>query len=70
MPDTVKVQLISAGKTALATFLTVLGTSILSVGTLDWSAAFWGALILAAVRAAIGAGVNTFVPVQLGGRKK
>ena len=69
MSDNIKVQLISAGNTFLATFLSVLGTALLTAGTLEISGAFWGSLIVTAARAAVKAVVNSFVPVQLGGRK-
>lgn len=69
MSDEIKIQLISAGNTFIATFLSVFGASLLTTGTLEFSGAFWGGLIIAAVRAAVKAVINSFVPVKLGGRK-
>ncbi len=68
MSQEIKIQLISAGTTFLSTFLSVLGVS-LSMGTMEWSAAFWGGIILVAVRAAAKAVISKFVPVALGGKK-
>ena len=42
----------SAIQTFVATFLTVIGSS-LSTGVIQWSWAFWGAIALTAVRAGI-----------------
>ena len=69
MSDQLKVQLISAGTTFVATFLTVLGTSLTVTGTLELSSAFIGGLLLAAVRAATKAVISKYVPVALGGKK-
>ena len=67
MSDSMKVALISAGNTFLATFLTVVGATISS--GIEWTSAFWLAVLMAAVRAAVKAVISSFVPVQLGGRK-
>ena len=69
MSDNLKIQLISAAQTFVATFLTVLGASIVNNGTLAWSGALVGALLLAAVRAAVKAVIGNYVPVALGGKK-
>ena len=69
MSNNTKIQLISAGQTFVATFLVVLGTSLTTVGTLEWTTAFMGSLILAAVRAAVKAVISQFVPMALGGKK-
>ena len=69
MNDTLKIHLISAANTFLASFLTVLGTALATAGTLEFSTAFWGGLIIAAIRAGVKSVINSFVPVRLGGRK-
>lgn len=69
MSSKTKLQLISAGQTFVATFLVVLGTSIAAVGTVEWTTAFIGGLILASARAAVKAVANQFIPIALGGKK-
>ncbi len=68
LSDTTKAELISALNTFIATFLTVVATTI-SGGGVEWTIAFWSAIFLAAFRSAIKVVINTFVPVRLGGRK-
>ena len=67
MSDQVKIFLISAGNTFLATFVSVVAVTLQS--GIQWTTAFWVALALAAVRAAVKAVVSRFVPVSLGGVK-
>jgi len=69
MSDNIKIQLISAGNTFLATFFGTLGTALFATHTLQFSGAFWLGLIIVATRAAVKAVVSGFVPVALGGRK-
>jgi len=69
MKNETKIQLISAGNTALATFLGVVATGVAS-GDIQWTGAFWGALGLVALRAAVKALIaKFFVPVALGGKR-
>ncbi len=68
LSDTTKAELISAFNTFLASFLLVVATTV-STGSIEWTIAFWGAIFSAALRSAIKAAINTFVPVRLGGRK-
>ena len=69
MNEALKAHLLSGLQTFVATFLTVLGSSVALAGTADWSAAFVGSLALAAVRAAVKEVFARFAPVALGGRK-
>lgn len=69
MSDKIKTELISAGNTFLSTFILAVATTITSTGGVEWSLAFWGAVALAALRVAIKAVINSFVPERLGGRK-
>lgn len=70
MSPILKEHLISAAQTFVATFLTVLGTSILALGHIEWTGSFWGALILLAVRAALKEAWARVASQSLGGRKK
>ncbi len=70
MNDAIKAHLVSALQTFVATFLTVLGSSIAMTGTVEWSAALIGALALAAVRAAVKELFANFAPPALGGVQK
>lgn len=69
MNDTVKKYLISGAYTFASTFLTILGASILTIGQTEWTWTIVAALLVAAVRSAVKAVLDQFVPVQLGGRK-
>lgn len=69
MNPILKEHLISGAITFVGTFLTVLGTSIASLGTVEISGAFIGGLLIVAVRAAIKEVVARFAPIALGGRK-
>ena len=62
-------HLVSALQTFLASFLTALGAQITLAGHLEWTYAFWIALILAAARAAVKEVFARFAPTSLGGRK-
>lgn len=61
-------HLVSALQTFLATFLVFLGTSLAN-GGIEWTAAFWGAVVLAAARAAVKETFAKYAPLALGGRK-
>lgn len=67
MSDNTKQVLLSALHTFLATFIGVVATTFQS--GVQWSWAFWAAVGIAAVRAAVKAVINTWVPIRLGGRK-
>ncbi len=67
--DTIKIQAISALNTFLAAFVLAIGTT-LTTGGVQWSSAFWVAILLAAIRVAIKTVISQFVPVRLGGMKK
>lgn len=69
MNEVLKEHLISAGQTFVSTFLTVLGGT-LATGEIAWTGAFWGAVILTAVRAGIKEVFARLAPTTLGGRKK
>ena len=58
----------SAIQTFLASFLTTLGAG-LTTGSIQWSWAFWGALILTGVRAALKAVFAQTSAPLLGGKK-
>lgn len=68
MSDNLKVQLISAGNTFLATFLGVVGTT-LATGSIEWTTAFWASIAIAAIRAAVKAVTEQFISRSLGGKK-
>lgn len=68
MSDKTKQALISAGNTFIASFIGVLAVSIQS-GDIHWTFAFWGAIGVAALRAAVKAVIGQFVPIRLGGAK-
>lgn len=61
-------HLTSAFQTFLSTFLTVAGATLLN-GNIEWTGAFWGALVLVAARAAIKEVFAQVGPKALGGRK-
>lgn len=67
--DAFKAGLVSAGNTALATFVTFVASSLAS-GDIKWTGAFWSALLVSAVRAAWKAVISKYVPVSLGGSKQ
>lgn len=69
MSDELKKVLISVGLTFGSTFLTVLGSALLTVGDVPWNFALVGALLVSALRAGIKAIVEQGVPVRLGGKK-
>lgn len=69
MNDILKEHLVSAGQTFFSTFLTVLGGT-LAAGEIAWTGAFWGAVILTAVRAGVKEVFARLATPQLGGRKK
>lgn len=76
MYEKIKPHLESASWTFLATFATVVGTSLSAAGHVEWSGAFWGGILLASVRAAVKAVgpivvefVRSYLPVALGGKK-
>ncbi len=69
MSDNKKKALVSALKTFIAVFLVALGTSVKSVGHIDWNFVFLSSLILSAGRTALSEVINSFLPVRLGGRK-
>lgn len=70
MKDATKEKLISALYTFGSTFILVLATSITTVGTVEWTTAFWGGVAIAALRAGIKAVIGIYVPVALGGKKR
>ena len=70
LPDTLKVRLISVFNTFGSTFVFVLASSLVTFHSPEWTAAFWGGILMAALREAFKAVVLMFTPVQLGGRKK
>lgn len=67
MNEIVKEHIISGLQTFAATFLTVIATTLSS--GVEWTGAFWGAVLLAAIRAGIKEVVARTFPVSLGGRK-
>lgn len=67
MSDELKVKLISAANTFLATFIVAVGTQLQS--GVEWTGAFFVAIIVAAARAALKEVINSFLPVRLGGKK-
>lgn len=69
MNNIVREHLVSALQTFIATFLSALGVAISATGTLQWTWAFWSALLLAAVRAAVREVFAQYAPAKLGGRK-
>ncbi len=67
MSENTKTFIASAVQTFLATFLTVIATT-LSNGDIAWTGAFWSAVLISAVRAAIKAVLaKTSMPL-LGGK--
>ena len=67
MNDSTKTMLLSALNTFLATFLSAVAVTFQT--GVQWTWTFWAAVGIAAVRAAVKAVINTWVPVRLGGRK-
>lgn len=68
MSDNLKIQLISATNTFLATFVVTAGVAL--QGGVEWTAVFWLSVATSAGRAAVKAVLNLFLPVKLGGRRK
>lgn len=68
MSDTLKIQLISALNTFVATFVVAVGTSL--QGGVEWSGAFWISVLITAGRVGLKALINQFLPVKLGGVRK
>lgn len=68
--DQLKIKLISMGNTFLASFILGVATSIYSTGSIEWTTAFWIALVIAGVRAGVAAIVANFVPQRLGGNRR
>lgn len=68
MSEEVKLKLISASQTFVASFLTVIASTFAG-GDLQWTGAFWGAVLLSAVRVALKEVWIKFMPVSLGGKK-
>lgn len=67
MSDELKVKLISAANTFLATFVVAVGVSI--QGGIEWTGAFWFSAIIMAARVALKEVINQFLPVRLGGKR-
>jgi len=69
MNDKLKIELISAGNTFIAVFISTVAATI-GATSIEWSSVFWISLGLAAVRAGIKAVLNKFiVPIHLGGAR-
>lgn len=68
MSDNLKVHLISAANTFLSAFILAIGITLTN-GGVQWNAAFWAGVILAAARAAIKPVIAQFVPIKLGGKR-
>ena len=69
MSNETKIKLISAGNTFATAFLLAIGASFSTVGTIEWTSAFWIAILMAGLRAGIAALVAKFTPIRLGGKK-
>jgi hypothetical protein len=67
--DEFKVKLISFGVTFITSFVLGIALFLNSLGTIEWSWAFWGAVIIAGARAGVSAIVANFIPVRLGGKR-
>jgi len=66
-PET-KTRLISLFHTFISTFITAVAMT-LSSGTVEWTASFWFAVLLAGVRAGVKELFVQFGPQSLGGKK-
>lgn len=53
MSKQTKEHLMSALHTFVATAITILAISFVEAPSIEWSAAFWGGIVLAAVRAGV-----------------
>jgi len=60
MSDTLKKQLWSALTTFVTTAIVVLGSTIASSGTIEWTGTFWVSVLFVVARAAIKAAVEGF----------
>lgn len=67
MSDELKVKLISAANTFVATFVVAIGTQL--GGGIEWTGAFMVSIVVAAGRAALKEVINSFLPVKLGGKR-
>lgn len=67
MSDNLKIQLISALNTFTATFLSAVALTVQN--GVEWTTAFWLALVITAGRTALKEVINSFLPVKLGGRR-
>jgi len=67
MNPIIREHIISACLTFATGFLTTAG-AMLSIGTIEWTSAFWVAVLLSGVRAGIKEVVARLAPVSLGGR--
>jgi len=61
MSDTIKRYAVSFGLTFGSTFLTIVAGT-LSAGNVQWTSAFWFAVLLSATRAAIKAAMEKLAP--------
>lgn len=68
MNPIIKEHLLSALQTFITTFVVILGIS-LQAGSIEWTAAFWGGVVLLAVRGALKEVFARFAPLSFGGRK-
>ena len=68
MNSVIKEHIVSAVITFVSTFLTVLGATVTTIHDPQWTWAFWGAILLSAVRAAGKEVWAKAMPVKLGGR--
>ncbi len=68
MSEATKAKLISALQTFVSAFLTAVGAT-LATGEIQWTWAFLGSILLAAVRVALKAVWEKSMPVSFGGVK-
>ena len=68
MSENTRVWLASAIQTFVATFLTAVGSTLMS-GDIAWTGAFWAGIVLVAVRAGIKAVFEKSTIPALGGKR-
>lgn len=69
MNPIVKEHIISGLQTFVTIFIISIATSLTASTDITFTSAFWGPLVVAAVRAAIKELLARYAPVSLGGRK-
>lgn len=67
MSPIIKEHLVSIVQIFITTFITIAGLAI-KEGTMEWTIAFWGSVVLSAVMAVVKELFAKFAPLSFGGR--